>query len=123
MRKAMMAVAVGLGLVAAPANAMTVADFLAKVTALKAKGPIAMLSADIGLLKQEIDTASAAYHADLAAAAAAGKRPRSCPPPKGQVKMGSDELIAEFERIPPAKRNVSVSAAFAAMMHRRYPCR
>lgn len=123
MRRAIMAGALALLMGAAPAQAMTVADFLAKVQALKAKGPMALLSPDIGLLKREVDSASAAYRADLAAAAAAGKRPRSCPPPKGQVKLGSDELIAEFEKIPPARRGISVTSAFAAMMHRRYPCR
>lgn len=113
----------GLMLVAVPAQAMSVAEFLAKVNALKAKGAMAMFSPDIGLLKQEIEGASVAYRSDLAAAAAAGKRPGSCPPPKGTVKMGSNELIAEFEKIPPAQRSVSVKDAFAAMMARRFPCR
>lgn len=113
----------GLMLVALPAQAMSVAEFLAKVNALKAKGAMAMFSPDIGLLKQEIDGASAGYRGDLAAAVAAGRPPSSCPPPKGQVKMGSNELIAAFEKIPPAKRGISVKSAFAAMMQQRFPCK
>lgn len=113
----------GLMLVAVPAEAMSVAEFLAKVNALKAKGAMAMFSSDIGLLKQEMEGASAAYRADLATAVAAGKQPSSCPPPKGQVKMGSSELIAAFEKIPPAQRGISVKQAFAAMMQQRFPCK
>lgn len=113
----------GLMLVAVPAQAMSVAEFLAKVNALKAKGAMAMFSSDIGLLKQEVEGASAVYRADLASAAATGRQPSSCPPPKGQVKLGSNELIAAFEKIPPAQRTISVKAAFAAMMQQRFPCK
>jgi len=113
----------GLMLVAVPAQAMSVAEFLAKVNALKAKGAMAMFSSDIGVLKQEIEGASTAYRGDLAAAAAAGKTPSSCPPPKGQAKMSSNDLIAAFEKIPPAQRGISVKAAFAAMMQQRFPCK
>ncbi|NLS29225.1 hypothetical protein S2M10_42460 [Sphingomonas sp. S2M10] len=110
-------------LVAMPAHAMSVADFLAKVNALKAKGAMAMFSPDIGVLKREVEGASDAYRADLAAAAAAGRKPGSCPPPKGKTKVGSTELIAAFEKIPPAQRGISVKAAFAAMMEQRFPCK
>ncbi|WP_294256721.1 hypothetical protein [uncultured Sphingomonas sp.] len=113
----------GLMLVAVPAQAMSVADFVAKVSALKAKGAMAMFSSDIGVLKQEIEGASTAYRGDLAAEAAAGKKPSSCPPPKGQAKMSSNDLIAAFEKIPPAQRGISVKAAFAAMMQQRFPCK
>ena len=37
--------------IAAPASAMTVAEFMGKVNALKAKGPMALFSSDIGVLK------------------------------------------------------------------------
>jgi hypothetical protein len=113
----------GLMLVAVPAQAMSVAEFLAKVNALKAKGAMAMFSSDIGVLKQEIEGASTAYRGDLAAQATAGKKPSSCPPPKGQAKMRSDDLIAAFEKIPPAQRSISVKAAFAAIMTQRFPCK
>jgi hypothetical protein len=102
------------------ASAMTVADFLSKADALKAKGMMAMLSSDVGLLKAEIQTAAAAYRSDVAA----GKPPTSCPPPKGSAKMSSDELIANFRTIPAAQQKAtSVRAAFANYMAKRFPCK
>ena len=44
---------------------MSVATFLAKVDALKAKGPMALFSSDIGLLKNEAYAAGRAYRARL----------------------------------------------------------
>lgn len=113
----------GLLLVAIPAQAMSVAEFLAKVNALKARGAAAMFSSEVGVLKQEVEGAATAYRADLTAAAAAGRKPSSCPPPRGQAKIGSSELIAAFEKIPPTQRGISVKAAFATMMQQRFPCR
>ncbi len=103
----------------AAVNGMPVADFLMKADALKAKGMAAMFSSDIGLLKNEIAVAAAAYRVDVAA----GKPPRSCPPPKGSTKMSSDELIANFRTIPaPQRITTSVRAALANYMVKRFPC-
>ncbi|WP_044334153.1 hypothetical protein [Sphingomonas hengshuiensis] len=115
--------AFALCLVAGSAQAMTVAQFLAKANALKAQGMTAMFSPDVALLKNEVAGISNAYRADLEAARIAGRKPHSCPPPKGQVKMGSSDLIAELEKIPPAQRGMSMKRAFYAIMQRRYPCR
>ncbi|WP_066659367.1 MULTISPECIES: hypothetical protein [unclassified Sphingomonas] len=105
------------------AQAMSVAEFLAKANALKAKGFLAIGSSDIKLLRTEVERASDAYRSDLASAKAAGRAPHSCPPPKGKAKIGSNELLAEFEAIPAAKRNISVKTAFYAMMKKRFPCK
>ena len=110
-------------LVPATAQAMSVAEFLAKANALKAKGFLALGSPDIKLLRTEVERASDAYRADLATTRVAGRPAHSCPPPKGKAKIGSKELIAEFEAIPPAQRGVSVKSAFYAMMKKRFPCR
>ncbi|MDK2767722.1 hypothetical protein [Sphingomonas sp.] len=107
----------------ASAQAMSVAEFLAKANALKAKGFLAIGSSDIKLLRTEVERASDAYRSDLASAKAAGRAPHSCPPPKGKAKIGSNELMAEFEAIPAAKRNMSVKTAFYAMMKKRFPCK
>jgi hypothetical protein len=102
------------------AHAMTVADFIGKADALQAKGIAAMFSSDVGLLKAEIASASAAYRADIVA----GKPPRSCPPPQGTVKLGSDELLANFRAIPAAQRTtMTIRVAFANYMAKRFPCR
>lgn len=108
---------------ALPAQAMTVAEFLAKAHALQARGVFAMGSPDIKLLTDEMDGIRSAYRADLARAAAAHRPPHSCPPPVGQSKMSSTEFIAELERIPAAQRGISMRTAFYAIMKRRYPCR
>ena len=102
------------------ANAMSVADFLNKADALKAKGMMAMFSSDIALLKAEVTSAATAYRTDVTA----GKPPRSCPPPKGSVRMDSDELMANFRTIPaPQRATTTVRAAFANYMAKRFPCK
>lgn len=105
------------------AQAMTVSEFLAKADALKAKGVLALASSDIGLLQKEIASASDAYRAGLAAQVAAGKKPSSCPPPKGTAKITSDDIIANFKSLPPARQKANVKDAFAAFMTKRYPCK
>jgi hypothetical protein len=104
------------------AQAMTVDEFLARAAALKAKGMAAMMSPDLGLLRTEVKTAGESYRAEIEAARAAGKTPRSCPPPKGQAKIDSNTLITSFQTIPPARRTMSVKTAFYSFMDKRYPC-
>ena len=103
---------------------MSVADFLAKADALKAQGFLAMMSSDVGLLKAEIMTASQAYRADADAARARGQTNLGCPPPKGQARTSSDDLIAAFRKIPaPQRAGMSVKTALYGYMARRFPCR
>ncbi|MBX3565509.1 MAG: hypothetical protein KF730_13145 [Sphingomonas sp.] len=121
--KRLVLAAAALCFVATSASAMTVAEFLAKANALKAKGMMAAFSSDIGLLKSEMAGIAAAYRADIESARAAGRKPHSCPPPKGQTRMTSTDLLAELENIPVARRGMSMKAAFYAIMLKRYPCR
>jgi hypothetical protein len=123
MRLLMMAGALALFVLPVAAQAMTVDEFLAKAAALKAKGMAAALSPDLGLLRGEIKTAADAYRTDIDADKAAGRKPRSCPPPKGQAKIDSNTLIGSFQTIPASKRGVSVKTAFYSFMDKRYPCR
>ncbi len=122
MKRLFLAVAI-LSFAATSASAMTVAEFLAKANALKAKGMMAAFSSDIGLLKSEMAAVTASYRADLELARAAGRKPHSCPPPRGQTRMTSTDLLAELAKIPPARRGMSMKAAFYGIMARRYPCR
>lgn len=105
------------------AQAMDVATFLAKASALKAKGIFAMGSPDIALLKNEVTSAATAYRADLAADAAAKRRPRACPPPRDKTAVTSNDIIASFQAIPSAQRGISVKVAFYRFMDKRFPCR
>jgi hypothetical protein len=122
MRRLMVAGALALLVLPVAAQAMTVDEFLAKAAALKTKGMAAALSPDLGLLRGEIKTAADAYRADIDADKAAGRKPRSCPPPKGQAKIDSNTLIGSFQTIPAGKRGVSVKTAFYSFMDKRYPC-
>lgn len=124
MRKFWITAAALVALTPTLAQAMSVAEFLSKADALKAKGLLAIGSPDIALLRDEVKTASDTYRAKLAAEVTAGRKPGSCPPPKGTAKVTGDELIAEFRTIPAAKRTqLSVNTAFAAYMTKRYPCK
>lgn len=102
------------------AQAMTVDQFLARANALKAKGVMAMLSSDIGVLKAEIADATTAWKADKAARKAAGQPPLACAP-EG-TKMTSDELLKWFAALPPAQRAASVKEGFARVIVAHYPC-
>lgn len=122
-RAAVVAGALGLAIVAGPAQAagLTVADFLGKVAALKAKGMMAMFSPDIGVLKRETLAAFAAVKADHDARQAAGKPLLHCPP-KGST-MNSNDLIAAFERMPAAERGIGLRDGVQRVLSARYPCR
>ena len=118
----LLAAAIGLATPAFAAGGdMSVATFLAKADALKAKGAMALFSEDMGLLKREGEAAGELYRARLATERAAGK-PSSCPP-KG-TRVNSDQLLS-FLRTYPAnvRASVSMKAAIADYMIRNYPCR
>ena len=101
------------------AQNMPVSTFLAKTEALKAKGMMAMFSSDVAALQAEMKAAAIAYRASPMS-----KRPQSCPPEPGKGKLGSDELIAAFQKVPAAQRaSTRVSTAFSDMMVKRYPCK
>lgn len=99
---------------------MSVAAFLGKADALKAKGPMALFSSDIGVLKSEGQAAGEAYRARLQNERAAGK-PSSCPP-KG-TKVNSDKLLDHLRTYPaPTRPKVSMKQAMADYFIKTYPC-
>jgi hypothetical protein len=112
-------------LVAAPVTAlqaMNVAVFLQKAEALQKKGMTAMFSSDLGLLKGEIRSASAALKAEREAARRAGRPSAYCPPAK--ASLNSNEVMANFRTIPPAQRSrTEVKDALRGLLARKYPCR
>lgn len=104
------------------AAAMDVATFLTKADALKAKGPFALFSGDLKLLKAEMAAASQQLKAEKAARDKAGLPPRTCPP-KG-AKMGATEFLAELHKMPAAdQRTTSVKDGLVWVGLRKYPCR
>ena len=105
---------------AAPGD-MSVAAFLGKADALKAKGAMALFSGDVGVLKAEGKAAGEAYRTRLNTERAAG-RPSSCPPPG--TKINSDELLGFLKQYPAAARpQISMKQALAEFFIRKYPCR
>ena len=107
-------------LAAAPASAMSVAEFLAKADALKAKGMMALFSSDITVLKNEVMVGSKAWRAQVAPP---GRPPNACPPP-GKQGMSSDDILAMMNAVPaPQRAATSASDAIVAGLNRRYPCK
>ena len=105
---------------AAPGD-MSVGAFLAKAEALKKKGPLALMSRDVGLLKGEVQASGQSYRERIKADKAAGRKPHSCPPEK--ASMNSDDLLAHLRSYPAASRkSVSMNQAFSDLMKTRYPC-
>lgn len=105
---------------AAPGD-MTVATFLAKADALKAKGAAALFSSDIKVLRTEGQAAGDAYRTRLTAERAGGK-PSSCPPKGTQVN--SDKLLGFLRTYTEGVRlRVSMNQAMADYFIRNYPCR
>ena len=122
MRSAFFAVTL-IGCSATPAFAqnMPVSTFLEKADALKAKGMMAMLSSDIGVLKAEVQAAALSYRKERKASEAAGNKPEVCPPEKGS--LNTDELTASFRAIPAeARPRTTVKQAWIGYMKRKYPC-
>jgi len=106
---------------AAPAQSMPVSTFLAKAEALKSKGPLALLSSDLGVLKREVGAAIVSLRDERLAAAAAGHKPAYCPP--GKSSMNSNELLAAMRAIPAVDRpRTDVRFALKAMLIKKYPC-
>jgi hypothetical protein len=71
-----------------------------------------------------MQTAATAYRADVDAARLKGQTSLGCPPPKGQAKVSSDMMMADFAAIPKALQpRTSVKAGLYAAMAKRFPCR
>lgn len=121
MKYSVLAAVLSLGL-AAPAHAMSVAEFLHKSETLKAKGALALFSSDLKLLKNVVVTAGGQLRAERLAAQKAGRKPAYCPPGKGG-QLNSDQLLAILRAIPPQERaRLQVKDALRAHFVRTYPC-
>jgi hypothetical protein len=103
------------------AQSMPLSTFMAKADALEAKGPLALMSSDLPIIKKEVKTSMVNYRTMIDGQKAARKPLHSCPPAKG--KLDSDEMMAAFRAVPVAQRkSINVQTALFAMMKKRYPC-
>lgn len=116
-----LAVIVGLAatLIASSAAAMTVQEFLTTAAGIP-RNPTALLRSDTRRLMNEVKGGFTTLRAEQDAARRAGRAPRTCMPEK--VSMNADDLLARFNAIPAARRNMSVTDALREWMIERYPC-
>lgn len=116
---------VALLLVAVPVtalHAMTVATFLTKAEALQRRGAMALLSSDLGLLKNEVTSVSAQLKSERERAVADGRTPAYCPPAQ-RASLNSEELLGHLRAIPPAQRErMEMRDAMRSFLVRKYPC-
>ena len=106
-------------LLASSAPAMSAAEFLGKVDALKAKGPFALFSSDIGVLKKEGEVAVRGWYAQ---AKPPGQKPNACPP-KQKIDIGQSEFLGYLQAVPSHQRaSTSVTQAVTVALNRKYAC-
>lgn len=109
--------------VATLSSAMPVQTFLAKAEALKKKGPLALFSGDMKLLRSEIAADALELRKERLATAAAG-RPTAFCPPSGGIKLTDRDVLSAMEAVPVAQRaSIDTRTALRAYFARRYPCR
>ena len=109
-------------LVAAPAQAMTVAEFVRRADAILARGVLGFASPDVPVLRAEVRGAIAALRAEEEAARARGRRPPFCLPPRG-TQIDPFQLLAQLRALPPAQqRRLQVRDAMRPIAARQFPC-
>ena len=116
-----LAVVLGLAatLIASSAAAMTVQEFLTTAAGIP-RNPTALLRSDTRRLMDEVKGGFRIIRTEQAAARRAGRTPTTCMPEK--VSLNPDQLLARFNAIPAARRNMSVTDALREWMVERYPC-
>ena len=108
---------------AAQAQDMRLDTFLEKADRLEKRGPLALFSDDLDILKSEVEASARQYRARIAADREAGRSPHSCPPERGGAKLGSDELLRHFRSYPASRRtSLTVRQGFFDLMASRFPC-
>lgn len=106
----------------AAAQSMRADIFLQKAESLKKKGPLALLSGDMGKLKGEIQGSAAQLRSERLAAVKVGQKPSYCPPEKGG--LGVEEIMTHFHSIPASERSrINTKEALKRLMVKKYPCR
>jgi len=107
----------------AAAQTMNAETFYQRSNKLMAKGPLALFSrGEIKLLMGEAERSILAARTRRLAEVAAGKPPRSCPPPSRQP-MDSSEFMKRLGAIPAAERSrIDMTEAMTRITAARFPC-
>lgn len=119
MKKATLILALAASLWATGASAMTVQEFLTSANRIP-RNPTALLRSDTRRLMNETKQAFAEVRSEQTTAQAAGRRAATCMPEK--VGVSADALLARFNAIPAARRNISVTQAVREWMAEEHPC-
>ena len=107
---------------AAPAQSMNADTFYKRAVALKAKGPMALMSRDLRPVIKEAKAAGLRARALRLAALAAGHRPRYCPP-EGSKRLGNEEFLSAMGAIPRVERAaIDMTEAMTRILIRKFPC-
>ena len=110
------------GLPAMAQSQMTVAQFLEIGRDIPRNRAAAMLRSETRQLIRVATGAVNQVKAEQASAEKAGRRPAHCIPSSG-TGITPETLVARFEAMPAARRNVTVTQAIRDWMVERYPCR
>lgn len=119
MKKLALIVGAAATLFATAASAMTVQEFLTTAAGIP-RNPTALLRSDTRRLMNEIKTGVTTLRREQDAARAAGRTPATCMPQK--VSMDAGQLLARFNAIPAARRNITVTQGLREWMAVRFPC-
>ena len=120
MLKRVTAIAIAVSLVATAASAMTVQEFLTTASHIP-QNPTALLRSDTRRMMGEFRGAVRTVREEQTAAQSVGRRSATCMPEK--VSLSSNDILARFNAIPPARRTqISVTQALREWMAERYPC-
>ena len=120
--KLWIALGLAIAIVPAAASAMRVSTFLTKADRLQKRGPLALFSGDLKLLKTQITRDASELRAENKAAEAAGRRKAYCTPAKG-VQLSDRDILSVMRAVPPAQRaTTTTKAALRAYFARRFPC-
>ncbi len=107
---------------ATSAQSMNAEAFFKKAKALKAKGPLAMMSGDLRPVIEEAKAAGLKARALRLAAVSAGRMPRYCPP-QGSKRLDADEFLTGMAAIPAIERaRIDMTEAMTRILIRRFPC-
>lgn len=113
------AAVVALSLIAGAASAMAVQEFLTTANAIP-QNPTALLRSDTRRLMAEFRGAVRTVRTEQTASTTAGRTPATCMPDK--VGLSPNQILARFNAIPAARRNISVTQAMREWMAADYPC-
>jgi len=119
MKTTVIAGALALSLIAGAVQAMTVQEFVTAANRIP-RNPTALLRSDTRRLMDEFKGAARTVRAEQTAAQAAGRPSATCMPDK--VGFSPDQILARFNAIPAARRNISVTQAMREWMAELYPC-